>query len=124
MKKERGLWELYEQDPEKADAEIWERKPEPVSRRGFLKKTGLTAMVLAIGSQIPFFRNMPNGFIPLALAETNEKKVIEGKEGLIVLNDRPINAEPPAHLLDDDFTPKEKHFIRNNGLPPRCRNRV
>ena len=118
MKKERGLWELYEQDPEKADAEIWERKPEPVSRRGFLKKTGLTAMVLAVGSQIPFFRNMPNGFIPLALAETNEKKVIEGKEGLIVLNDRPINAEPPAHLLDDDFTPKEKHFVRNNGLPP------
>ncbi len=117
-KKERGLWELYEKDPEKADADIWQRKPEPVSRRGFLKKTGLAAMALAIGSHIPFFRNLPNGFIPLALAETNDKKVIEGKSGLIVLNDRPVNAEPPAHLLDDDFTPKEKHFVRNNGLPP------
>lgn len=117
-KKERGLWELYARDSEKADAEIWERKPNPVSRRGFLKKTGLTAMALAIGSQIPFFRNMPGGFIPLALAEAEDKKIIKGKEGLVVHNDRPINAEPPAHFLDDDFTPKEKHFVRNNGLPP------
>lgn len=117
-KKERGLWEFYARDPEKADAQIWDRKPNPVSRRGFLKKTGLAAMTLAIGSQTPFYRNMPGGFIPLALAETNKNKIIEGKEGLIVLNDRPVNAEPPAHLLDDDFTPKEKHFVRNNGLPP------
>ena len=39
-KRERGLWELYTKDPEKADAEIWDRKPKPLSRRGFLKKTG------------------------------------------------------------------------------------
>jgi DMSO/TMAO reductase YedYZ molybdopterin-dependent catalytic subunit len=118
QKKERGLWELYNQDPEKADADIWERKPESPSRRGFLKKSGLAAMVLTLGSQIPFFRYMPSGLIPLALAEADEKTVLKGKEGLIVLNDRPINAEPPAYLLDDDFTPKEKHFVRNNGLPP------
>ena len=64
---------------------------------------------------------MPDGFIPLALAETKNKLIIEGKEGLIVLNDRPINIEPYAHLLDDEFTPKEKHFVRNNGLPPNGR---
>ena len=40
---------------------------------------------------------------------------------MIVLNDRPINIEPYAHLLDDEFTPKEKHFVRNNGLPPNGR---
>ncbi len=117
-KRERGIAELYNQDPEKADAEIWDRKADPMSRRGFLKKTGLATMTLAIGSQIPFFRSMPSGLIPLALAEADENKIIEGKDGLIVLNDRPINAEPPAHLLDDDFTPKEKHFVRNNGLLP------
>ncbi|MEC9422764.1 MAG: sulfite oxidase [Nitrospinota bacterium] len=116
-KKERGLWELYIKDPEKADAEIWDRKP--LSRRGFLKKTGLASMALAIGSQIPFFRNMPGGFIPLALAETDQKKIIEGKEGLIILNDRPVNAEPPAHLLDEEFTSDANHFVRNNGLPPK-----
>ena len=31
-KKERGLRERYNQDPEKADADIWQRKPDPVSR--------------------------------------------------------------------------------------------
>ena len=120
-KKERGLWELYSKDPEKADAEIWEGKPTSFSRRGFLKKTGLASMSLAIGSQIPFLRYMPDGFIPLALAETKNKLIIEGKEGLVVLNDRPVNLEPYAHLLDDEFTPKEKHFVRNNGLPPNGR---
>ncbi|NNE38186.1 MAG: sulfite oxidase, partial [Gammaproteobacteria bacterium] len=36
----------------------------------------------------------------------------------IVLNDRPINAETPAHLLDDEVTPGNRLFIRNNGIPP------
>jgi hypothetical protein len=43
---------------------------------------------------------------------------LEGKDGLDVLNDRPVNAETPAHLLDGPITPKERHFIRNNGLIP------
>ncbi len=117
-KKERGLRELYQKDPEKADAEIWGRKPETLSRRGFLRKSGLVAMSLAVGAQIPFFRNMPAGFIPEALAAPTSPRVISGKEGLTVLNDRPVNAEPPPDLLDDDTTPKEIHFVRNNGLLP------
>ena len=35
-----------------------------------------------------------------------------------MLNDRPVNAETPAHLLDDAITPTARHFIRNNGTPP------
>ena len=35
-----------------------------------------------------------------------------------MLNDRPVNAETPPHLLDDDITPTKRHFIRNNGIPP------
>ncbi len=54
--------------------------------------------------------------IPVALAE--EAFEIEGKDGLVVLNDRPLNAETPAYLLDDAVTPTDRHFIRNNGLPP------
>lgn len=38
--------------------------------------------------------------------------------GLIVLGDRPINAETPPHLLDDKVTPNDKFFVRNNGIPP------
>jgi len=43
-KKERGLWELYADDPEKADAELWGRGLESSSRRGFLKNSGLAAL--------------------------------------------------------------------------------
>ena len=28
------------------------------------------------------------------------------------------NAETPAHLLDHAITPTDRHFIRNNGVPP------
>ncbi len=117
-KKERGLRELYESDPEKADAEVWGRKTDGLSRRGFLKKGGLAAMTLAVGANIPFFGKMPAGLIPVALAESAENFEIEGKEGLKVLNDRPLNAETPPNLLDDSITPVKRHFVRNNGLVP------
>ena len=117
-KRERGLRELYESDPEKADTELWDRVPESHSRRGFLKNSGLAALTLALSAPIPFFRNMPNGLIPVALAETEDEFEIPGKHGLVVLNDRPINAETPPHLLDDSITPNDQHFVRNNGHPP------
>lgn len=37
-----------------------------------------------------------------------------------MLNDRPVNAETPAHQLDDAITPTDRHFIRNNELPPEA----
>ena len=39
-------------------------------------------------------------------------------KGLVVLGDRPLVAETPESLLDDDTTPIEKFFIRNNGQLP------
>ncbi len=115
-KQERGLHELIEDDPERADARIWGRRR--VSRRGFLKDTGFAALAAFVGAQIPFARNLPAGWIPEALAQTEEAFVIEGKDGLTVLNDRPVNAETPPHLLDDAVTPVNRHFVRNNGLVP------
>ena len=42
-----------------------------------------------------------------------------GKDkGLVLLGDRPLVAETPEHLLNDDTTPTEKFFIRNNGQIP------
>jgi DMSO/TMAO reductase YedYZ molybdopterin-dependent catalytic subunit len=61
---------------------------------------------------------MPTGLIPEALAQDKKAFVIEGKEGMTVHNDRPINAETPAHLLDPDLTPIKHFFVRNNGLVP------
>ena len=118
---ERAITELYAADPERADASIFGRRVD-ASRRGFLKRSGLAAMSLLLGSSIPFWRTMPGGLIPVALADTAKPFVITGKGGLRILNDRPLNAETPAHLLDDRITPVDRHFVRNNGLPPSATN--
>jgi DMSO/TMAO reductase YedYZ molybdopterin-dependent catalytic subunit len=117
-KKERGIHSLYGADPTRADDLVWGRKTDPVSRRGFLKGSGLAAMSAAVGASIPFAHLMPGGLIPAALAQSPDAFQIPGKEGLIVLNDRPVNAETPAHLLDDKVTPARHLFVRNNGNPP------
>jgi DMSO/TMAO reductase YedYZ molybdopterin-dependent catalytic subunit len=116
-RKQRGLCELYAEDPERADWLVFGRVAGP-GRRGFLKGAGLATMSALLGASIPFHRHMPAGLIPAALADEPKDFALEGKNGLIVLNDRPVNAETPAHLLDDPVTPTERHFIRNNGNPP------
>ncbi len=113
------LFELYERDPELADRVIFGRVPHK-DRRGFLRGAGLATMSAILGAAIPFHRNMPAGFVPVAMAATEGE--IAGKDGLTVLNDRPVNAETPAHLLDDEVTPTSRHFIRNNGIPPEDMN--
>ena len=87
-------------------------------RRDFLKGGGLVTMSTLLGATIPFGRFMPDGFIPIALADDGAPFEIPGKDGLVVLNDRPINAETPAHLLDEDVTSAARLFVRNNGVPP------
>ncbi|WP_192036432.1 sulfite oxidase [Halomonas sp. YLGW01] len=116
----RGLHELYAEDPTAADRRLWGREVDPLTRRGFLKRSSLMAMAAALGASIPFADRMPGGLIPAALAQSNEPFTLEGKEGLTVLNDRPINAETPPHLLDDDITPARHMFVRNNGIPPEA----
>lgn len=120
MKKEKvGIHELYRTDPIEADQRIWNRKTDSLTRRGFLKGSGLAVMSGALGLSIPFARFMPAGLIPAAFADSSQAFELEGKDGLVVLNDRPINAETPAHLLDDLITPASRLFVRNNGVPPK-----
>ena len=38
--------------------------------------------------------------------------------GLVVLGEEPLVVETPESLLDDDTTPTDKFYIRNNGLIP------
>ena len=116
--KKRGIHELYRDDPADADEKVWGRKPDPMTRRGFLTKGSLVAMSTAVGASIPFAHLMPSGLIPAALAQSDVPFEIPGKEGLVVLNDRPVNAETPAHLLDDRITPAKHLFVRNNGITP------
>lgn len=115
--KERGLFELYRDDPERADALVF-------SRRGLLKGSALAAMGAAVGGAIPFSGNMPGGYIPAALAQGAPAgaapKVLkmDGKADLVILGDKPLVAETPEHLLNDEVTPNDKIFIRNNGVAP------
>jgi len=115
----KTIQRMYEKDPIKADELLWGRKSDPITRRGFLKDAGLAALTAAVGSSIPFHRSMPAGLIPAAFAADNAPATIAGKEGLIVLNDRPLNAETPAHLLDEAVTSAKSMFVRNNGIPPQ-----
>ncbi|MBB5285420.1 DMSO/TMAO reductase YedYZ molybdopterin-dependent catalytic subunit [Rhabdobacter roseus] len=85
-------------------------------RRGFLKKSTLTALAAALGTDIAFADKMPRGYLPLILGEED---ALKGKhKEMVVLSDRPWNVEAPIHLLDDKVTPVESMFIRNNGLVP------
>ena len=77
------------------------------TRRRFIRDAAL----LAVSSSL-----LPKGIVPIVLAD--EGFAIPGKDGLKILNDRPINAETPAHLLDDRITPASRLFVRNNGVPP------
>lgn len=113
---ERSLAELYRDDPARADALVW-------GRRGALQGAALAAMGTALGAAIPFARQAPAGFVPAALAQgSGGPQFLEmaGKARLIVLGERPLVAETPEHLLDDDVTPADKFFIRNNGQIPEA----
>ena len=108
------LHEFFAADPAAADEAFFGRESYP-DRRGFLRGAGLAVMTALVGAVIPFHRNMPAGLVPAAFANEN---LLVGKDGLTLLNDRPVNAETPPHLLDDPITPTSRHFVRNNGVPP------
>ena len=132
---ERSIDELYRDDPERADAEVFGRAAS-ASRRGFLGTAGLAAMGAAVGGAIPFAHQMPSGLMPAAFAQGPAAGTapaggappapkgpqylqFPGKsDKLVLLGDRPLVAETPEHLLDDDTTPIDKFFVRNNGQLP------
>ncbi|MGH8717401.1 MAG: molybdopterin-dependent oxidoreductase, partial [Burkholderiales bacterium] len=89
-----------------------------LSRRKFISRSSLLAMSAAIGAHIPFGRFLPAGLTPVALAQAPGLASFGKNPALIVLGDKPFVAETPAHLLDDEVTPLEVLFIRNNGLVP------
>ncbi|NJB87602.1 DMSO/TMAO reductase YedYZ molybdopterin-dependent catalytic subunit [Lewinella marina] len=79
-----------------------------LNRRKFLALAGLPVVYAA---------SLPAGVQLLGLEPADP---LPGKHpGLTVLNDRPVNAETPAHLLNDKVTPAELMFVRNNGAVPR-----
>jgi len=86
-------------------------------RRKFIKTSMLASITAAIGIPMVHGRNLSERITPIGLA--NDQAALPGKSAeMIVLNDRPINAETPPHLLNAELTPNNLFFVRNNGLPP------
>ena len=100
------------------------------SRRGFLGSTGLAVTGAVIGGVMPL--SSSGGGIPAAQAQATAPAAPKGpqylkfpgkNDKLVVLGEKPLVAETPESLLDDDTTPIEKFFIRNNGqLPDETKN--
>ena len=139
---ERSIEELYRNDAARADAEVFGRETGP-SRRGFLNGAGLAAMGAAVGGAIPFAADMPGGMMPAAFAQSSPPGAPPGtppgpapapaaaapkgpqylkfpgkSDKLVLLGDKPLVAETPESQLDDDTTPTDKFFVRNNGGIP------
>ncbi|MEQ9350171.1 MAG: molybdopterin-dependent oxidoreductase, partial [Alphaproteobacteria bacterium] len=114
--------DLQHNDARPEPEETAERGPETVEggRRAFLKGTSLAALTAMMGVGIPFGRYMPEGYRPVGLAHAQgvDMEAMADKDGLTILNERPVNAETPAHLLDDNITPASRLFVRNNGMVP------
>lgn len=89
-----------------------------MKRRSFVAKSGLGSLAALLGVEIVYGELMPEGYVPVALQETDPFKLFQKNEAMVVLNDRPWNMEAQAHLLNDPVTPNNFMFIRNNGLIP------
>ena len=82
-----------------------------INRRQFISSSALASFSALLGQSIVNGKWAPFDWIPLGLPGKDNR--------LRVLNDRPVNAETPAHLLDDAITPADLIFVRNNGIPPK-----
>lgn len=138
--RERGLFEYLNSQPTVEEAQ--ERAIERLRRgsaggqlgpsRRQLLTAGLAGSAWRmLGLGVPMARFAPLGLFPVASFAAEEGTAvaavaggapaaieIPGKPGLRLLNDRPLNAETPAHLLDDLVTPTKALFVRNNGVAP------
>ncbi|WP_018951014.1 sulfite oxidase [Thioalkalivibrio sp. AKL12] len=92
------------------------------ARRGFLGrlgKGGAALAVMGLGAETAMQTMFQRSTLSSAVAAGIEGFHVEGKvDGVIWLNDRPINGELPPHLLHDEVTPFPNMFVRNNGVPP------
>jgi sulfite oxidase len=94
------------------------------TRRTLLKSSALAGAALGLGTPLapstlaPGERARRAFEIARARAADDPLALYDKDPRLVVLGDRPLNAETPAHLLDDDTTSSRLLFVRNNGLVP------
>lgn len=87
-------------------------------RRNVLKGIGMAT----VGASLPPVGSALAQTAPASSGAAKAPKLLEmeGKAKLAVLGDRPLVAETQAALMDDDVTPTDKLFVRNNGQVPEA----
>ena len=94
------------------------------TRREFLAKLGKGALLASLGvfgagCEAADRGLLGRGLLPIVLVDAQEAGL--PKPDMLVHSENPFNGEFAPHLLDDDVTPTERHFVRNNsGIPERA----
>lgn len=97
--------------------------------RRLLLGGGLATLSVAAGLGLPLAKGSHGGLMASASAQGTSPPAAAPKgpqaldypgkdKGLVLLGDRPLVAETPESLLNDDTTPTARFFIRNNGQIP------
>ncbi len=89
-----------------------------MERRKFVNKSTLASLTGLLGAEIVFGSSLPLGYKLLGLQDPDPFKKFHKDVEMVLLNDRPLNMEAQAHLLDDQITPNKYMFVRNNGKIP------
>lgn len=93
----------------------------PRASRRLMLGGSIAALGLAVGGLPRLSSPAAAQSAPAAAPKGPQFLDFPGKDkGLVVLGDRPLVAETPESLLDDDTTPIGKFFIRNNGQLPEA----
>ena len=97
------------------------------TRRDFLAKMGKGALLASLGvfgagCQAVDRGLLDRGLMPVVLEDPQAAGL--PKPDMLVHSEQPFNGEFAPHLLNDDVTPTERHFVRNNGgVPERAVNK-
>ena len=92
------------------------------SRRAFLGGSMFAGISATLLESADVWKNVfGRGLVPELWAKEDDR-AFPGKAGMNIHNLRPVNGEFPPWMLDDDVTPNNRHFVRNNGLiPPKAK---
>ena len=105
----------------------WLEAVPDTTRRDFLAKVGKTALLASLGMFGAGCETIDQGLLsrglmPVVLEDPQAAGL--PKSGMLVHSENPFNGEFAPHLLNDDVTPTERHFVRNNSsIPERAINK-
>ncbi len=105
----------------------WHKTVPESTRRDFLAKVGKTALLTSLGMfgagcEAVDRGLLDRGLIPVVLEDPQAAGL--PKPDMFVHSEIPFNGEFAPHLLNDNVTPTERHFVRNNsGIPERAINK-